>query len=453
MKTILFLLTAFCFFSMPSIIHACSCAMGDPPSEYNRARVVFTGRTLGGTEKFSRAVEKSAAIKLEAGNVRFAVEESFKGDISGKIAIRIDSMKGTSCGDYGLKRGEIYLVYAYAGDDDEEKLLYSGVCTRTSSVNSEYVKEDLKFLRNLPAPGTGGNLQGRIWVDSRKLTGGGAESLAGIKVKISGENGDVINVETDRDGAFEVKKIKAGKYRVEPQLPENYYVEDDFEEVEVADRGTANVGFEAYFNGAAAGRVADKNGTGYNSIFLHLVSVGDDADRREIYGHSDGENGDFSVKGVPPGEYLLYIEMQHKNFNGNYYYPGTYKSENAAVIKIGLGGKAEGLNFTLPDEFQVKFIEGQVLRKDGKPAADVEVLLLCPQSSRPAGFAVEFSPTQTQTDKDGKFKLEAFTGETYWLEARGKNAELSPSKKIVVTENLKDIKIVLSETSPLGRCQ
>lgn len=447
-------MTAFCFFSMPSVIHACSCATSDPPSEFNRAKVVFTGRMLGGTEKFSSAGEKGAAIRLEAGDVRFSVEESFKGDISGKITIRIDSMRGTSCGDYGLKRGEVYLIYAYASDDDADKLLYSGVCTRTAPVNSEYIKEDLKFLRNLPAPGTGGNLQGKIWADSKKMSGDGAESLAGIKVKITSENGNIINVETDKDGAFEVKKIKAGKYRVEPRLPEHYYVEDDFEEIEVADRGTANVGFEVYFDGAVAGRVADKNGVGYNSIFLHLISAEEDEEnRRQIYGHSDGENGEFSVEGIPPGEYVLFIEMQHKISNGNYYYPGTYKRENAAVIKIDLGGKAEGLNFTLPDEFRVVTLEGQVWRKDGRPATNAEVLLLCAQSSRPAGFAVEFSPTQTQTDKNGKFKLEAFTGEIYWLEARGKGTELSPSKKIVVDGNLKDIKIILSETEPLGRCQ
>lgn len=313
-------------------------------------------------------------------------------------------------------------------------------------------------MRNLPPVGTGGNLQGRIWIDVKKVNGGSAEPLPNIKVRIIGEDGKVIVATTDTDGEFEVKKVKAGKYRVEPQLPENFYIESSFEEVEVADRGTASVGFEAYFTGKATGRVVDKIGIGFNSIFLHFLSVNKDKNQRQVYGHSEGENGEFSVEGVPPGEYVLFLELQHNDYkqHRNYYYPGTFKREDAAVIKIGLGGKVEGLNFTLPDEFQVKTVEGQVFWRDGKPASDVEVMLLCPQSSRPNGYAVEFSPTQTETDKDGKFKLEGLTGEVYWLEVRGgkdDSAFHSPPKKIILGENLKNIRLVLSENGFSGGCE
>jgi len=33
-------------------------------------------------------------------------------------------------------------------------------------------------LRNLPSAGTGGNLQGRIWADVKKVNGGSAEPLS-----------------------------------------------------------------------------------------------------------------------------------------------------------------------------------------------------------------------------------------------------------------------------------
>ncbi len=311
-------------------------------------------------------------------------------------------------------------------------------------------------MRNLPLAGTGGNLQGRIWLDVKKMSGGSAEPLPDVKVKIIGEDGKVIVLTTDKAGEFEVKKIKAGKYRIEPQLPDNYYIEEDSEDVEVADRGTADVGFEAYFTGEAGGRIVDKNGIGFNSIFLHLLSTDEGKNQRQIYGHSDGENGEFSVDGIPPGEYVLFLELQHKNYdrNRNYYYPGTYKREEAAVIKVGLNGKVEGLNFILPDEFQTKIIEGKVSLKNGKPAIDVEVMLLCPQSSRSNGYTVEFGPTSTRTDKEGNFKLEGLTNEVYWLEARGSddNVNHSPSKKIVLTESLKNLKLVLSENGLSGGC-
>ena len=455
----------FCFLSMPSIARACSCATSDPPAEFNRAKAVFIGRMLGGTEKLSFTDNEGKVRQIEAGAVRFSVEELFKGNISKEVTVTIASMKGTSCGDYGLLRGELYVVYAYESERDK-KILYSGVCTRTSVADSKYTKEDLDFLRNLPAAGTGGNLRGRIWVDVKEIDGGSAKPLPNVKVRIRGDDEKVIVVTTNEKGEFEVKKIKAGTYRVEPQLPNQYYFDEDSEAVEIADRGTAEVGFEAYFTGKAEGRIVDKNGAAFNSIFLQFLSVDAQRKPRQVTGHSEGENGGFSVEGVPPGEYVLFLELQHEDYNRNrkYYYPGTFKRREAKVFKVGLGGKVKGLKFILPGEFQVRTVEGQVFWTDGKPAADVEIILLCPQSSRPNGFRVEFSPTSVRTDGEGKFKLEGFTGEEYWLEARGSkegykvdsldgNKFYSPPKKIVLTENLKDIKVALSENGFSGGCE
>lgn len=454
MKRILPVAAMFFLFLIPSGVYACSCATGDPPFEFNRARAVFIGQMLGGTEKLPVKERDGKSYVIEAGAVRFAVEESFKGDLKGEITIDIASMDGTSCGPYGLKRDERYLVYAYSSNKDG-KTLYSGVCTRTVSVSSKYAKEDLDFLRNLPPEGAGGNLRGRIWAD---LRAGGATPLSNVKVKIRGEDGRVITVKTDKDGAFEVKKLKPGKYRVEPVFPENYWSEHEFEEVQVDDRGTAGAAFEAYIKGKVSGRVVDKEGRPFNSVFLHLVGGG-----KTVYGHSTGENGVFEVEGVPPGEYVLYLEMQNADYNKNrnFYYPGTFKREEAMVIKVGLGKTIEGIEFLLPDEFKVRSIEGQVVWEDGKPAADVEVMLLCPQGVGPGGFAVEFSPTTTSTDEQGRFRLQGFTGESYWIEARGskqagkedESVEFhSPSKQLLLNENLKNIQLILSEKGFTAGC-
>ncbi|HYX27522.1 MAG TPA: hypothetical protein VE863_03065, partial [Pyrinomonadaceae bacterium] len=53
--------------------------------------------------------------------------------------------------------------------------------------------------------------------------------------------------------------------------------------------------------------------------------------------------------------------------------------------------------------------------------------------------------------------LEAFTGESYWIEARAasegdiaKGGFHSGRRKIVVTDNVKDLKVVLSEKGYFG---
>jgi len=452
MKITVVLIATFCLFSVPYTAYACSCGTGSPAVEFNRARAIFIGRMLGGTEQLTIDDRDGKSYPIEAGKVRFTVEEVFKGDVKGEVTIQIASHKNTSCGPYGLKRSEQYIVYAYGGEADPETL-YSGVCTRTNVATGSYAKEDLDFLRNLPPAGAGGNLRGSILAD---LRGGGATPLPNVNVKIRGADNQVITATTDKNGDFEVKNLKAGKYRVEPELPAHYKSRRDHAEVTIDDLGTAEVGFEAYLDGRVSGRMIDKDGRGFNSIFLHLVAEG-----KRVYGHSTGEDGWFEADGIPPGEYVLYLEMQgdHYSKNRNFYYPGTFKREDAEVIKVELGGRVEDLEFLLPEEYKVRTIEGQVVWKDGKPAADAEVMLLCPQSARRDGYRVEFSPTRTDTDEQGRFRLEGFTDEVYWLEARGPikwgedgrpDGMHSPSMKIILNENLKNIRLVLSEQGPSG---
>jgi SdrD B-like domain len=447
MKINLISIAMFCLPLISSTAYACSCATGDSPHAFNSAKAVFIGRMLGGTEKLSIKDEHGKSRSIEAGAVRFAVEEQFKGNLEPEITIGIASMNGTSCGPYGLRRGERYIVFAYAGEEDE-KTLYTGVCTRTGTVDGYYAKEDLAFLRNLPSAGTGGNLRGSIWADLRS---DGVTPMPGVRVNIRSADGKVITVITDKDGRFEVNRLKPGKYTVKPDLPENYTGNREIAEVSVDDRGTADVGFETYINGRVSGRVVDQDGNGFNSVFLNFEGTD-----KKTYGHSTGKNGGFEVEGVPPGEFVLYLEMQGNDNkkDKNYYYPGTFDRAMATTIKVGLGEKIEGVQFLLPEEFKVHLIEGLVYWNDGKPAAGVEVMLLCPQSAKEDGFAIEFMPTATRTDEEGRFQLEGFAGEAYWIEARGSqkgrnkdeyNEVHSPSKKMVISEDVKNLKLVLSE--------
>ncbi len=454
MKRVFAAAALFCLSLFPSAAYACSCGTGDPPAEFNRAKVIFIGRMLGGTEKLPVRGQDEQAYAPEAGQVRFAVEEVFKGEAAGRVTVDVTSMAGTSCGPYGLKRGETYVVYAYAYEN--EPGLHTGVCTRTKPAGSPYAKEDLDFLRNLPPPGVGGNLRGSIWAD---LKADRTTPLADVKVNVTGPGRQTVVVFTDEDGKFELRQLKPGGYRVEPELPLHYTTEDRTAEVVIQDRGTADVGFEAYIDGSVSGRVVDREGRGFNSIFLIM-----EGDGKRTYGHPTGEGGGFEAAGVPPGEYLLFFELQSADSEKrkNYYYPGTFRRAEATTLRVKLGEKVEGLEFRLPEGFNVGTVEGQVVWKDGEPAAGVEVLLLCPRSASPEGFVVEYSPTRTLTDVQGRFRLEGFKGETYWLEARspregddtnGAPADMhSPPRKLTLGAGQKEVRLTLSESGRAGGC-
>ena len=412
---------------------------------------------LSGTEKFD-VTWSGSTNQLEAGDVRFSVTEVFKGKIKqqSEIVIKVSSMRGTSCGDYGLKRDQTYLVYAYKWDKDSDSLS-TGVCTRTGQVDSNEVKnEDLKFLRNLPPAGTGGSLRGRIWVDVKKLRGGSADPLSGVSVTVTGPAGKRI-ITTDGEGKFELSGLKAGTYVVEPQLPQIYFTDKKGSEVKISDLGTADVAFEVYFNAHVAGRLVDSNGVEYNSALLHLRSI-NSPEERSIYGHSKGTGGVFTFEGVPEGEYLIYLELNDddRNVEKKYYYPGTFDEAAAKSLRVSIGKKIEGLTFTLPSEFQIRRIEGRVISKNGKPASNSDVLLLCAKSIVPDGFVIENMPTTVQTAKDGTFTIEAFANEIYWLAAHnlnGKSRVSSIPQRIDGKSNLKNLTLVLSESESSFSCE
>ena len=137
-----------CPFLVPRAATGCKCLYETPAAAFNRSKAVFIGKVLGGTETLSPGGENGKQ-PVEAGDLRFEVEESFKGIVGAKITIKVASLRGTDCGPYGLRRGERYIVYAYGREEDPDTL-YSGVCTRTALVESRSSKEDLDFLRNHP---------------------------------------------------------------------------------------------------------------------------------------------------------------------------------------------------------------------------------------------------------------------------------------------------------------
>jgi hypothetical protein len=432
-------------FLLPAKIRACSCAMTAPCSSFGEASAVFIGVMMSGSEKVEIKTTNKSAL-YEAGTVRFQIEECFKGNLKGEISVSIDSHINTSCGPYALIRGEKYLVYAYGSLNN----LSTGVCTRTSLLTNADITEDLNFLRNLPPVGSGGTLSGNIWSAVKEET----EPMAGIQVLIKDSKGQVVgNVMTDKEGEFKLEKLPAGKYKVEPIFPRHYADYQQNKMVTVPDRGCVEVGFETKIDGRISGRVFDSKGRPASvPIRLEPVEPTGNLDTESGFSHLDGQ---FEIKGISPGEYYLFFELNPWSKNrGKYFYPGTKNKEQAAVIKLETGQQLKDIQFAVPPEFIVQTIEGQVVWADGTPAKNVTVWLLCPTNLDPKGSILEFSPPILLTDKQGRFKFLGFKGITYWLEARSDNPS-APSErdgqkhsapmKLTLEKDLANLKVVLDQ--------
>lgn len=282
----------------PQRIDACSCLRLKPCEAFGYASAVFIGRMIEGTEKVSEYTKDGKTVSYEAGRVRFAVEEAFKGVNATEITIRVVNLRDTSCEGTSVGRGERYLVYAESSDSG---WLTISPCSPTTLLRD--AKEDLEFLRSLPKPGSGGRVYGRV---SAPVGSSEILPLAGIPVVAVDEAHQKIQVLTDKDGNYEFKGLKPGKYRFEPVLPEHYIPDyQERPEVEVSDRGCFNEFFLVMVNSRLSGRVVDSAGRTAQAD-LTLVSM--DNDKRELSGYAD-DDGEFEIVGIPPGRYLLYLNI------------------------------------------------------------------------------------------------------------------------------------------------
>lgn len=317
----------------------CSCAEVSPCEAFGSASAVFVGRMLGGSEKVSEYTKYGQTFSVEAGQSRFAVEESFKGVAATEITVFLMDMKGTSCaGMAALVRGQRYLVYA--GYLDSVGLAV-GPCSPTKRV--ETAKADLEFLRTLREPGTGGRIYGQVAVETgaREPT-----PLADVTVIVEDEAHSQLQVKTDRTGNFEFNGLRPGKYLVNPVLPENYVFRDEHQKnrtVQVFDRGCARAPFWINVNGRIGGRVSDSSGRPA-PVYVKLESV--DQRQRTFLDHAD-DAGAFQIQGIPPGQYLLRIDMKKDGKESAYFYPGTSDRAKATLIDVSIGQKIEGFPITL----------------------------------------------------------------------------------------------------------
>lgn len=368
------ILILFCLSLLSTFSYGCICQGDrDAAAAFNRAKVVFIGQMISGSERVSKdsivEIQRHNRIndpgfwKLvyegEAGDVSFTVKKVFKGNLKKgeEVVVKIhsDTDIGIGCGFSHLLRGGQYLVYAYGDDEDS---LTSGACTRTSSVGNPVVQnEDLKFLEHLPPKGSGGHIRGNIVAITK--SGEAIPFSHQIKIHIVDVNNRVSIIESDKNGHFQVNKIKPGTYTVIPKLPKGYTLNLDvglpeLQKVVVDDLGTADAHFSVYSDGKVSGRISYKKGQSLFSWRTGIRLTAQDENMTPSGSSLVTTNGYFEIRGIPPGLYILSFDTV---IVGNavvqqYYYPGTFDAKKATPIKVHFGEKIEDINITLPDSFK-----------------------------------------------------------------------------------------------------
>src|SRR6266481_3252850 len=334
----LLIVSAIALFSCSPEVKACSCAQTRPAcEEFGSARAVFIGKVIGAKEQRQERQADGSTTTYDVGEIYFKVEETFLG-VKGTRAVIHSGTGGGDCG-YWFRRGQRYLVYAYG---ESLETLGTNICTRTGLLAN--AQEDLEFLRNLPRKGTGARIHGSVAAalkDPKSSDWRTPKPLEGVMVKIEGQQ-RTFDAVTDSKGEYELTGLSAGRYKVHAVVPD-YYRQDQnwIRDVKLNDRGCAHEDFFAQNDSGITGHVFRPDGTALAKANVELMPV-----ERESIQRLSGdetwadEKGEYELGEIPPGRYLLGINLSSSPSNEQPYprtfYPGVTDRSRATVIEIGL---------------------------------------------------------------------------------------------------------------------
>jgi hypothetical protein len=427
---------------------ASSCYERTVCEAFARSSAVFVGRLISGSGTPREYSKNGKTHYADTGDLRFLIEESFKGASSGEITVRYHDY-GTAG---GLTRGERHLVYAA---DIGLSVLSTGYCYRTRVVSDAV--EDLEVLRRLPQPGGGGNLYGQLMMRTRS---GKTAPVPGVTVAVKDETGNRTFLITDQRGRYELRGLTPGKYRAAPVLSQYAIVETvgrDSGERTVPDGGCSEASFQTEVKSRISGKVRDAAGN-RAPCSVSLISPTDES-RRWTTSVLEGGDGTFNLDEVVPGRYLLYVDVMSARRSGRneerYYYPGTWERERASLIQVRVGQQVDGVDFRFPPELTVQTITGQILDGDRRPAAGADVIVYTADKTTPRTFRAYDWPSYATADEHGRFVIHAFRGNTYQIWAREdfheairdrRQAFRSKAVLIKVDTDVSNIRLVLSST-------
>ncbi len=428
-----------------SNVLACSCLDPGPPCQaYWNSSVVFVGTALS----VSRIEVDWDGHKVPQRLFRFRIEDAFRG-VSGSEVEVLTGAGGGDCG-YDFQRGTKYLIYGNKGRD--KSWVGTSICTRTRPLSE--AAEDLSFIRSISKLPAGAAIYGTAKQYNVNLETGAwdlAGPVAGAVVIASSGDRRLEQVTRD-EGSYRFSNLGPGKYLVRVTLPTKLSPADD-QNVEIHDRGCAEINYRVVIDGRIEGRLLDAGGQSAGIKTVDLLPLTNDGKTfRPLWAITETD-GSFKFKKLPPGRYLLAINLNDAPGEDLPYkktfYPFSQDQSKAEIFSLGEGQQLTGIDFRLPPPLTARTIGGTVVWPDGRPAVGAEVTLKDVESGRDAKWGIK-------TDANGHFMVSGFEGVRYkiaatipadpnWKPDSGKSVELlsTAEVEIMLPASVEPVRLVI----------
>jgi hypothetical protein len=366
-------------------VWACSCFEFSPCSLYSAADAVFVGEVVD-----SRVVGQQLVARLRVTRV-------WKGAVDSLVTVT--NPVGSSCS-FPFPVGTRYVVYG--GGAGSRFTTY--VCAGGGQLRPGEPEPDL--------PPVGGSVTGKvarykkIIVDRDNLR----DPVVGVRVWVK-SRGRIIETHSDANGAFTLRDVAAGDHTIHADFGDE---EEGFDRVSL--RSADDCGRVVIMpspSGRIVGVLRSGNGHPIRETELHAIPVDHDWTRYDltrVRNATSGQNGAFEFTGVPPGEYVLGVNvfgpaMVKQPFPPTYY-PGVERREDATIVSVGAGQPQPAEPFLLKRTLPRTAIVADIVCRDG--SIPLSGLVYAQQVA-----AHSFFSESTYEQVDGHFRLTVMHGVPY----------------------------------------
>jgi hypothetical protein len=411
-----------------------------PCEAYGGAEAVFVGRAISGEEiKWDDRNGGGKGGQL-VGKVRFIIEQSFKGAYGNEV--EVVTWNG-ECGFGPFVKGERYLLYLNRNSNEG---FLADICSRLAHIS--HADEDLKFLSGMAPNTCGPRLYGSVGYLGEEYGEDsiGRDSLGlipvrivnrgvpGITITARDNRGRILTAVTNREGAYEFTGVLPDvEYTVGAELPGHlktaYSRQKERKIRQIGVCGCGRVDFPAVYDSSISGRVTNLGKpVVYAMVAMARADEKDSGINTPARVAMADKDGRFLLEGVPPGNYILGVNITAAPVKRSPYrptwYPDAATRPAAAIIEVGLGQKLSGYDIIIPRRLAERTIEGTVIWPDGRPAAIAHVHLASSalmQSGLVTG-GLNFVPT----DRRGRFKITGYEDIAYYVVASSAPKPVEP---------------------------